>query len=202
MTVTAIDESRSFGSISKWIVGLTGVLLVVPALVNAAADIWTSVRNLPTTVAEKDNVAMFQKHFGEPPLHRGEIPILTDLGTVKMELEVHKGGDIYVRYGQRSQWFHSPLARTESASVWINSAKAAPGRPIRLAGGKYVQRDNYDGGRIVRERLYESGKTEKYEIDKRTGIWSAPKIGDHEERIGSSERDVPFHKYPEIDIRR
>ena len=64
MTDISAPESSGFGKVTSSIVGITGILIVVPALINAGADIWASDGKPAETEAEKANVVLFKKHFG------------------------------------------------------------------------------------------------------------------------------------------
>ncbi len=198
MTVESTPQNSGFGKVTSWIAGVTGILIVVPALINAGADIIAEIRKLPKSEAEKINVVLFEKHFGKNPLHRGEIPIKTKLGTVNMELEVHNGGDIFVRYGDSSQWFHSPMTKLASAPSIIGAAHAEP-RRIRLAGA-FKQFDSRNKGNILRKRYYSSGRTETYIINPATGQWSKSASGTHQHKPPPVKPTVPTFTYPAIDL--
>ena len=49
------EKMASFGNLRTLIVGLTGVLLVIPSLVNSGIDIYNSVLGIPATKAEEVN---------------------------------------------------------------------------------------------------------------------------------------------------
>lgn len=198
MTVESTPQNSGFGKATSWIAGVTGILIVVPALINAGADIIAEIRKLPKSEAEKTNVVLFERHFGKDPLHRGEIPIKTKLGTVNMELEVHNGGDIFVRYGESSQWFHSPMTRLASTTSIIGAAHAEPGR-IRLAG-TFKQYDSRKNGGILRRRYYSSGRTEIYVINPATGQWSKSPARAYRYQPPSPKPAVPTFTYPAIDL--
>ena len=169
-----------------------------PLLINAGADIIAEIRKLPKSESEKVNVVLFKRHFGKDPLHRGEIPIKTKLGTVNMELEVHNGGDIFVRYGDRSQWFHSPMTKVASAPSIIGAAHAEP-RRIRLAG-TFKQFDSRKKGSILRHRYYSTGRTETYVINPATGQWSKSTSPAVQHRPPPPKPAVPTFTYPAIDL--
>lgn len=198
MTDISAPKSSGFGKVTSWIAGITGILIVVPALINAGADVWASLANLPKSEAEKANVVLFKKHFGNDPLHRGEIPIKTALGTMKMELEVHSGGDIFVRYGQRSQWFQSPVIKVVSIPSFIGTAHAASEKVRPTL--RFRQLDTFRNGAIHRERYYTDGSKRTYVIDPATGKWSKPKVGAYKQLPDTKRRVVPTFKYPTINL--
>ncbi len=191
-------EQKHSGNIASWIVGITGILVVVPALINAGADVYASVANLPKSDAEKINLEMFEEHFGKNPLHRGEIPVKTSTGTMSMELEVHTGGDILIRYGNSSQWFRSPVKEIGATFSLVGTAFAQTS--TANSNGNFYQHDTLKGGQILRERFYSNGEKKTFVIDRKTGIWSELEVAGSPPRPAPRNLVVPTFKYPQIDV--
>ncbi len=195
-----ILKSQSVGIIKTWIAGVTGVLIVIPSLINAGIDVYSSLANLPGSASEKVNVDLFNKHIGTNPLHSGKIPVRTDRGSINMEFTVFNGGDIFVRYGQYSQWFRSPLINTASNGYLVSVAHA--GSAIPNQKNAYKQFDRIENGEIISERFFPGGAKESYKIDTITGKWSKPEIGLYEQLPNNKIFGVEITKYPEIDLRK
>ena len=67
--VTAPDKDRSWANVVRSnVLAATGVLLVVPALLNAGYDIYAAAMKLPRTETERTNDALFRKYFNKPPV--------------------------------------------------------------------------------------------------------------------------------------
>ena len=191
----------SFGNLRTLIVGLTGVLLVIPSLVNSGIDIYNSVLGIPATKAEEVNDRLFVRHFQKSPLHHAVIPIKTELGEVVVELDVYQGGDIFIKYGARSQWFVSPLADQE---VYFSFSGIAHAQEMEMETGigNYYQFDRITDDKILRELYFlNSAKTKKsYVIDPVTGDWSSPEIGTYEVVPSTDIPEINTFKYPVIDL--
>ncbi len=161
------DVSTGWSRIRNWIVGLTAVVVVLPALINGGIDVYKSVMNIPRTDAERINSELFEKHFNKPPVAVLPVSVKTDLGAVDMRLSIYGEGDIYVEYGSHTRWFPSPVQKTASRSL-ISSAYAQ----VSISQGKtgeYRQVDTLVGNKIQRERYYSDGTKETYLIDRNTG---------------------------------
>ncbi len=117
---------------------------------------------------------------------------------VDMELEVHAGGDIFIRYGKGSQWVHSPLTKKASAISIIGTAFAESS--VFNSSGTYSQQEFTKNGTIVRNRYFEDGKLESYTINPTTGAWSAPQIGKFDKLPAEIKSGVPVTTFPQIDL--
>jgi hypothetical protein len=159
--------SEPWSKIRTWIVGLTAIVVVLPALINGGIDVYKSILNIPRTDAERTNSELFEKHFNKPPVAVLPVSVKTDLGTVDMKLSIYDEGDIYVEYGTHTRWFASPVQKTASLSL-ISSAYAQ-GSAGQSKTGEYRQVDKLMGNKIVRERYYSDGTKETYVIDRNTG---------------------------------
>jgi hypothetical protein len=161
----------SSNKLRNWIASLTGVLVVLPALINAGIDIRSTIMNLPQTESEQINSEMFKKYFGKTPLTAMNVPIGLDLGTVNLHLEVHSEGDILVKVGEMSQWFEFPRPSPILGSNIISSANASDAEPVDQPDS-YQQRDSIKDGKMQREYYYPGKNYKKIcEIDTVTGHW-------------------------------
>ena len=104
-TPTLFDKAKT------WVIGLTGVLLVIPALINAGIDIYKVLLNIPSTESERINLELFKKHFQESPVTIVPVPIKAEGGNVTMQMSIYQNGDIYAEYGLQSAWFPMPRAQ-------------------------------------------------------------------------------------------
>jgi hypothetical protein len=151
-----------------WIVGLTGVLVVVPALINAGLDIYAVVGRLPKTEAERVNVALFKKYFNKQPVAAFPVPIRQDAGTVEVKFSVFDEGDVFIEYGKFTQWFPFPSGPRPGASLSLVSPAVAQEAQSR-GFGRYQQLDKLENGLVVRTRTWENGVVESMSLDPRTG---------------------------------
>jgi Protein of unknown function (DUF1353) len=170
------EQNTSFDRLKAWAIGLTGVLLVVPALINSGLDVYKAALKIPKTDAQKVNEEMFQKYFNKQPVIAAPIPITRDAAIVDAKFSIFDGGDIYVEFGKRTQWLPFPALDKKTTQIdfpsLISSAYAAI-EQVGLAGeGDFQQRDTYSGSNIRRERVWGNGVVEILIIDPRTGIIS------------------------------
>jgi hypothetical protein len=160
-----------FERLKGWAVGLTGVLVVLPALVNSGFDVYSVVAKLPKTETEKINDELFRKYFNKQPIAVFPVPVKRDAASVDVNFSIFDGGDIYIEFGKRSQWF--PFPRLEKTSLaeplsLIRTAIAAEATNLE-GSGQYRQTDRLQGDKIIRERLWENGVLETFVIDPRSG---------------------------------
>ncbi|MDE1464236.1 hypothetical protein [Spartinivicinus poritis] len=159
-----------------WVIGLTGVLLVFPALINSAVDIYKAILNVPSTEAEAINTQLFKAHFQELPLTVVPVSIKTDSGTVVMQMSIYENGDIYAEYGFHSQWFPMPVNKQAIAFnslPLLFSSAYAENRPHELnqpiTDNAFIQQDIIHNNQIKRSRYYNNGQLETFSIDIQTG---------------------------------
>lgn len=166
----APPEKRGLAAL---IVKATGVLLVVPALINAAYDVYAAALKLPRTDAEKVNTELFKKYFNKQPLAVMPLPVKNHIGTVDARFAIYEEGEIYVEFGKFSQWF--PFPKTEQTAVagfsLIPSAFAqTPQRPpLPTQRTIASQQESIAAGVLLRSRVYSDGTTETRRIDIRSG---------------------------------
>jgi hypothetical protein len=172
---SGLPTNNKFDAAKKWVAGLTGVLVVIPSLVNAAVDIYSSFEKLPKTESERINVELFKKYFNKQPVTVLPVPIKRSNGTVEVRFSIYEEGDVYVEFGRFTQWFPFPDdSETKHASLSVVAqAFAAPvikGIDNSLRGiGNYKQADRFVGTTLLRERNFQNGVTEQYRLDSLTG---------------------------------
>jgi len=169
--VDSAEQKPTLDRLKGWAAGLTGVLVVLPALVNSGFDVYSAVAKLPKTESEKTNDELFRKYFNKQPIAVFPVPVKRDAASVDVNFSIFDGGDIYIEFGKRSQWF--PFPRLEKVSLQepfsiIATANAA--EPANADGlGQYRQADRFQGNKIIRERRWENGVLETFVVDPRTG---------------------------------
>lgn len=168
------DPSKNFGHLKTWIAGITSVLVVLPALVNAGYDIYASVAKLPKTEAESANEELFKKYFNKQPVMAFPVPVKQNNGTVEVRFSIYEEGDVFVEFGRMTQWFRFPANKPSlppsALSMFVSSAHAQPAAVGPTWGaGPYVQSESMDGRLLVRERRYANGVSEKIVLDTRSG---------------------------------
>ena len=168
----ATDTARptGFHRARAWIVGPTGVLVVVPALINAGIDVYAAFAKLPKTEAERANVELFKKYFNKQPVAAFPVPIKQSNGTVEVRFSVFEEGDVYVEFGKFTQWFAfaRQQAPTRIGPSLLPEAHADDSTQAR-GFGKYLQNDTFVDGQVLRERRWENGILEVIKLDPRTG---------------------------------
>ena len=192
--MNAQTRSEVWKKVRGWVVGLTGVLVVVPSLINAGVDIYKSALSIPRTKSEQINADLLKKYFNKTALLTVPVPIMSDLETITMKLSVFDGGDTFVEYGNHAQWFPFPTQKQTSISI-VSSAYAQS--PTHREGtGKYTQIDKAENNKIVRARYYSDGVKESYIIDANTG---------NIENKAVTQQAVPSpnaSKLPEVEVQR
>jgi hypothetical protein len=157
------DTEGWLGSTKGLIASVTGVLVVLAAFVNAGHDLFVSITGAPKTQREAERVELFKKHFRDSPVFTQPLEAKLEHWTVTVLVDVYNDGDVYLTVGPNSDWF--PFSPVKQGAA-ISMAYAEPvGTPV----GKYIQNQREDGGRIVRERIYQNGFRETIVIDRNTG---------------------------------
>ncbi len=166
-------DGDGWSKITKAIVGLTGLLVVVPSLISSAIGIYDSVKKVPRNETERINVALFQKYFGKEPLSKiPPVNIKRNGENYQVQFDVYDEGDVFVKYGGRTQWFAFPggsLPDNAASDFLIMNANAGNMYQPEIFS-PYQQQDRIEGGNLYRTRLYESGAQELQIIDMRSGI--------------------------------
>lgn len=176
MTTTAKSK---LDKLKSWVVNLTGVLLVVPALINGGIDIYSSLQKLPKTESERLNVELFKKYFNKQPIAAFPVPIKQNNGTVEVKFSVYEEGDVFVEFGRYTQWFPFPSAANEAKVSsphanfsLISNAIAAQSTAQAQAPqgfGPYQQTEQIQDGLVIRQRRYDNGVEERQVLDPRKG---------------------------------
>lgn len=188
-----------------WIVGITGVVVVLPALINGVFDIYSRVEKLPRTEAERINERLFRENFGKPPVATVPVPIRQSNGTVEVRFEVYEKGDVFVQFGSYTQWFPfpTPMSAPAKTSAFSLIASAIAQEPQLKGLGRYQQVDQMQGRAVVRERVYENGVVERQVIDLRSGdILSSSTRQTEQKRLPAvpATRSLSIPKIAPIDI--
>ena len=168
------EANSFFANIKLWLTGLIGILVILPSLINAGLDVYSSLLKLPKTESERLNEKLFRENFGKQPVATIPVPIKQNNGIVEVRFQIYEKGDVFVEFGNFSQWF--PFPSTENAGKksagfsLISSAFAqAPAASSAQGMGRYQQSDKMQDGAILREKTYENGVIESQVIDTRSG---------------------------------
>lgn len=159
------------GGLKGWIVKATGVLVVLPALLNAGYDVYATAMKLPRTDAERANEQLFRKYFNKPPLAVMPVPVRNGLGTTDARFSVYEEGEVYVEFGGRSQWFPFPRADAPQRLGWLpmGAAHAQSAQPTAQRPAIASQQGAISGNVLTRSTVYTDGTTERRTIDIRSG---------------------------------
>lgn len=167
------DAPESFFARFKgWIVALTSVFIVLPALINAGNDIYSSLLKLPRTEAERINERLFRDNFGKQPVATIPVPIKQNNGTVEVRFAIYEKGDVFVEFGNFTQWFPFPSpgpAPNKSFGFSFVSTAFAQNASSPKGEGRFQQTDSMRGDAVVRQKTFENGVIEKQTIDPRSG---------------------------------
>lgn len=161
-----------FAHVKLWLTGLVGVLVVLPSLVNAGLDVYSSLLKLPKTEAERLNERLFRDNFGKQPVATIPVPIKQNNGLVEVRFQIYDKGDVFVQFGNFSQWFPFPSPegdpqKAAGFSLMSNAYAVMPPQPQGM--GPYQQNDKMQDGAILREKIYQNGVVESQVIDTRSG---------------------------------
>jgi hypothetical protein len=157
------------------VAAITGLLIGVPALINAGIDVYRAVRQIPASPLERTNSELFRKHFLKTPLSTTFATVTGTQGTrFDIQVDIYDGGDLLVRYGPRIQWF--PFDAPRAGGI-IPAAYAGPSSPAFARvppDSRFSQTQAFDGREIVQTRIYlapdgRSAYRETLRIDPRTG---------------------------------
>ncbi len=168
----AVAPTGLLGTLRARIIAFTGVLVVVPALINAGYDVFATYAKLPRSLGERDNADLFEKYFGKVPLVVNALPIRSTLGVMDVRFSVYDEGDIHVEFGDRTQWFkfakappkaNGLLSLFPSANAQSVMPAATTAAPVRR------QMEHIEGGQLVRVRELSAGRAEVLHYDLRTG---------------------------------
>jgi hypothetical protein len=194
------EDRGFFGTLKAKIIAVTGVLLVVPALMNAGFDIYAAAAKLPRSEAEKDNLELFEKYFRKAPLVVNALPIRSPIGVVEARFAVYEEGEIHVEFGNRSQWFRFPKIAPQ-AHAWLLDfipSAAAQTKPVptfkpSVAGEvlTFRQSERIEGNALIRQRELSNGKTEETKYDLRTGDIKARRLLEGSDLYKDDSLQVP-----------
>lgn len=165
----ASDTKTIFERAKGWAIGITGVLVVLPALVNSVYDVYTALAKVPKTETQKINDELFRKYFNKQPVWSFPVPVKREAGTVEAVFAVYEGGDVYIEFGKRSQWFPFPSLEKASGDSLPFISAAFAHETGRTGAGSFEQTDRIVNGKLVRERRWENGVLEIITLDPRSG---------------------------------
>lgn len=170
--MTDHNESNGWSKLTKIVIGLTGVLVVVPALINSARDVYYAINQLPRSDVERSNEIFFKKYWGKDPL--GKLPVVISRNGIahQFNVNVYQEGDLSVQFGDQIQWFAFPEQRgtLSDFGFFIPSAFAEDIRSRFFDVDLIRQTDSLEGRNAIRENIYKDGSVERQVIDVRTGV--------------------------------
>lgn len=101
------NDEFGTGKIKKILLGIVGILVVIPSLINAGTDIYHSIMNSPIGGSEVINTNLMKNHWEEQALFKKDIEIKRDSVAKVLKLRVYENADIWVKYGSQEQWLAS-----------------------------------------------------------------------------------------------
>ncbi len=205
--VTPEKPTPLFTQMKVWLTGLIGVLVVLPSVINAGIDVYSSLLKLPKTEAERINEKLFRENFGKQPVATVPVPIKQNNGVVEVRFDIYEKGDVFVQFGNFTQWFPFPSPTSDVKSPVGFSlmssafAQTLAGQPVQ-GMGSYQQTDQMQGDTIKREKVYENGVVESQVIDTRSGgvlDYSARQL-DPKQPAPALSAPLTVHKVAPIDL--
>lgn len=169
---------EKFGSLRNTALAFVAFLVVIPSIINAFGDIIASFENLPNGEKERINAELFKEHFKEEPQTSKQIEIKSDQATLAMSVDIYKNGDIFVDYGQYTQWlpfeYEEKTAKVSfnlinSAYAWSIKRKIYNIQQKVKAVTKSVKNRKISNHEIERVRTLSDGSVEKQIININTG---------------------------------
>lgn len=168
------NANDGWSKLTKITIGLTGVLVVIPSLINSVSNIVEALNKSPRSEAERINIELFRKYWGKAPVGDFPLQISREGANYQVSFKVYGEGDMYIQYGNMAQWFAFPRQQslTADTNTLISAAYADETSYPSLDGNfrKIDQIDSFQNGNPVRETLYENGMKERQVFDIRTGI--------------------------------
>ncbi len=192
-------SSKSSGNLTGWlktteglITSIIAILVIIPSMINALVDVYTTILDIPSSLPERNNQRLFKAHFEESPAHTGVGTIRTERGDLNVKLNVYESGDIYIEYGKFSQWFpfdpesvapdaneplgwlmHSAYAEVSTALSPCETAQnmADPSNNNSpLSMHRYIQQEQQiKAGQLQRIRIYDDGCKETLFVEVNSG---------------------------------
>ncbi len=179
------------------LVAFAAVFVVIPSVVNTALDAYRTIRNIPQGIQQQANHELFQRHFQEQPASSLPMVVKTDTGTLDVNIDIYRNGDIFVAYGDHTQWFPFETAKTAAGRFRIIATAEA----AELKGeGAYQQRQENHDGSVVRERIYQNSVKETLVIDRNSGRIlqrTTASVPDEPPRSGWSKSATPPTPLPQ-----
>lgn len=196
---TALDGLK--GSLTR----IVAVVLVVPSLATAGYQAYASLSGKPKTAAQADNQRLFVKYFNKQPLVTIPVTVKQERGAVQALFSVYDEGDVYVEYGQSTQWFPfpHPAAPAPAGLSLIGAAHAAPvarSAPAPRPAAQFQQSESMEDNYLLRTRRWDNGVVEESRIDVRSGAVvehrtrqeAPPKLeGEKSRVIGATQQPLP-----------
>lgn len=207
-TPPAPEKPTPFSHMKGWLTGLVGVLVVLPSLINAGLDVYSSLLKLPKTEAERVNEKLFRENFGKQPVATVPVPIKQNNGIVEVRFQIYEKGDVFVEFGSFSQWFPFPSTQEDSAkkpvgfSLMSSAFAQMPASSPPQGMGRYQQNDKMQGETLVREKVYENGVVENQVIDTRSGdiLGSSAHQAEQKQLPPAPSPALPIPKVVPIDL--
>jgi hypothetical protein len=163
-----------FDGIKRWIVGATGVLLVLPAMVNSGIDVYKAVLKLPRTEVERISAELYKKYFEREPVAERTVQISRVSGVLDLRVAVYQDGDVLVKGGGVEHWVpFTQMSPTRASWSLISNAVAESVRirpPTDNRGVVAFRAESrLSGSVLTREKLYSDGILEQRKVDINSG---------------------------------
>jgi hypothetical protein len=180
--------------LSAWIAGLTTVLVLLPALINAGIDVYNAWLNIPTSDSERVNTELFRKYFNKPAVTSFPVAIKHATSMIEAKFSIYEEGDIFVEFGNSSQWFPFPREETGKVTAFNIIESSWAQDQANLKGiGSYRQNEQMDNNAIIRQKLYANGVKETQRIDIKTG-----KITEQDSSQSTTPGAISKEDHPEL----
>jgi len=170
-------DGKSIGWKTK-LTSLLASLVIVPSIINSIGDIWVSMNDLPIGEREVINSTLFRLHWRENPVHSKQIIVDVKNVSVPITIDVYRNGDIFLDYGNTTQWFPFDDKSLVFADINFNVISSAYAVNIKNIMKKIVTQpsapveiinEKVNNSEIKRSKVHQDGTIENQVIDINTG---------------------------------
>ncbi len=166
---------ETLDSWQKMLGAIVAFLVLVAATVNSINDILVAVYDLPIGEKEKINNTLFKYHWKENPVHSKQLIVESNKGKMPITIDIYNNGDIFIDYGQFTQWFpYNDTKITSDNYHFISSANAGgffSGITYSFRASLPVEiRNTWNSdNEVVRSKVLSDGSIENKTININTG---------------------------------
>lgn len=164
--------TQFFSNSKKTLLALLAMLVVVPYLLNTMSHIIEAFNELPIGNKERLNVQLFKVHWKEVPVHSKNIVIQAGGKKRQLIIDVYSNGNIFVDFGDHTQWFPFKTSQLTPDFSLIDSAYAdylVDGEIRDIDIVSMAKGEDEKGNKVI-TRIFSDGSVVKDVINPKSGI--------------------------------